>query len=218
MSDSSAAKRVIAGIYSAAAERLYDPLVVHGAFRLFGGRLNELVLEQGRAAVEVAAGGPILDMPVGTGYFTLEMTRLHPGLVVGVDIAEGMVAEARARARSEGIRNLTTVQADAHHLPFEDGAFAAITCSNGLQVMPGLVPSVRELARVLAPGGTLFVSVVVAPLGGLLPPSSREHLPTMLRPGRDVATELERAGLVTSTRSRARLATLIEATKPSPTI
>ena len=214
VSDGSAAKRAIAGIYSVAAERLYDPLVVHGAFRLFGGRLNDLVLEQGRAAVEVAAGGPILDMPVGTGYFTLETARAHSGLVVGVDIAAGMVREARARAVSERAPNLVTVQADAHNLPFADESFAAITCSNGLQVMPGLVPSVRELARVLAPGGTLFVSVVVAPVGALLPARSRERLPTLLRPGRDVAHELENAGLRTRSSSRARLATLIEATKP----
>jgi ubiquinone/menaquinone biosynthesis C-methylase UbiE len=209
---------MIAGIYSAAAERLYDPLVVHGAFRLFGGRLNELVVEQGRRAVDVAAGAPILDMPIGTGYFTLEMARRHDGLVVGVDIAQGMVEEARARAVATGADNLVPVQADGHHLPFGDGSFAAITCSNGLQVMPGLVPTVRELARVLAPGGTLFVSVVVAPLGAVLPRSTRERLPTMLRPGSDVAAEIERAGLVTSTSSRARLATLIEATKPTPTV
>ncbi|HET7481603.1 MAG TPA: class I SAM-dependent methyltransferase, partial [Actinomycetota bacterium] len=191
-----------------------DPLVVHGAFRLFGGRLNDLVMEQGRAAVAVAAGEPILDMPVGTGYFTLEMARHHDGLVVGLDIARGMVEEARERAVAAGVPNLVTVQADSHHLPFPDGTFAAITCSNGLQVIPGLVPSVRELARVLAPGGTLFVSVVLAPVGAALPEATREHLPTLLRPGRDVARELARAGLQTSTSSRARLATLVEATKP----
>ncbi len=83
------AKKLIANIYSYTADKLYEPIVVKRAFPLFGGDLNDVVLEQGRRAVASAAGRPILDMPVGTAYFTVEMARAHPGLVVGVDIAAG---------------------------------------------------------------------------------------------------------------------------------
>ena len=207
MSDRS--KRVIGGIYSYAADKLYEPLVVHGAFRVFGGALNELVLEQGRRAVSAAGSGAILDMPVGTGYFTVEMARRHEGLVVGVDIAEGMVRETAAR----GEPNLTAVQGDAHHLPFPDGAFKAVVSTNGLQVMPGLVPSINEMARVLAPGGRLYVSLIVAPVGAVFPRDTREHLPTLVRPAKDVAAVIESTGLHVTRRERVRLATLIEATK-----
>jgi ubiquinone/menaquinone biosynthesis C-methylase UbiE len=197
--DRNRAKRVVAGIYSRAARRLYEPLVVRGSFPLLGGDLNERVAEQGREAVRVAAGRPILDMPVGTAYFTEAVARTHDGLVVGVDIAEGMVREAAGRR----LPNLAVAQADAHHLPFEDGAFAAILCTNGLQVIPGLRPAVQELARVLATGGTLFVSVVGLPLRA-------KSLPTMLSTA-TVRDELERAGLRTTRTSRRRLATLYEA-------
>ena len=207
MSDRS--KRVIGGIYSYAADKLYEPLVVHGAFRVFGGALNDLVLEQGRRAVTGAGGGPILDMPVGTGYFTVEMARRHKGIVVGVDIAEGMVRETAQRRQP----NLVAVQGDAHHLPFPDNTFSAVVCTNGLQVMPGLVPSVNEMERVLAPGGRLYVSVIVAPVGAVFPRDTREHLPTFVRPGRDVRGVIEATGLHVTRHERVRLATLIEATK-----
>jgi len=210
---STRAKRLIGGIYSLAADKLYEPLVVHGAFRVFGGALNDLVLEQGRRAVSEARGGPILDLPVGTGYFTVEMARRHEGVVVGVDIAEGMVREAAERARA-GASNLVTVQADAHHLPFADGAFRAVVCTNGLQVMPGLGPSLDEMDRVLAPGGRFYVSVILAPVGAALRRDTREHLPTLVRPAKDVVAAIAARGFHVTRNDRARMASLIEATKP----
>lgn len=199
------AKKVVAGIYSATAKRVYEPLVVHGSFRLLGGPLNELVVEQGRRAVEAARGTPILDVPVGTAYFTRRVAALHPGLVVGADIAAGMVRESADAARREGLPNLRLVQADAHMLPFPDGTFEAILCTNGLQVMPGLRRAVRELARVLAPTGTLFVSVVGVPLRS-------RRLPTAFATAK-VDDELAREGLRLVRKKTVRLATLYEATK-----
>jgi ubiquinone/menaquinone biosynthesis C-methylase UbiE len=201
----SRAQKLIARIYSAAARRTYEPLVVHGSFRLLGGRLNDLVAEQGRRAVSVAAGAPILDVPVGTAYFTRAVARAHPGLVVGVDIAEGMVRKSAGVARDEGLANLKLVQASAHALPFGDGTFEAVLCTNGLQVIPDLERAVSELARVLAPDGTLFVSVLGVPLRA-------PGLPTAFSTAR-VGPVLERAGLQTQDVTRTRLATLLEATK-----
>jgi ubiquinone/menaquinone biosynthesis C-methylase UbiE len=211
----STAKKAIAATYSFLAKRLYNPLIARGGFRLLGGDLNELVLEQGRDAVAAAAGRPILDMPVGTAYFTTKMAARHDGVVVGVDIAEGMVREAKRAAERDGVPNLVTACADAHHLPFPDGSFGAVVCSNGLQVMPGLEPSVRELVRVLAPGGKLFVSVILAPLGAPLPGDYRDHLPTLLRPARDVAHEITQAGIPFVNLRRERLAFLLWGEKPA---
>jgi ubiquinone/menaquinone biosynthesis C-methylase UbiE len=196
----SRAKKIIAGIYSAAAEKIYDPLVVRGTFRALGGDLNELVLQQGRRALELAGGGPILDVPVGTGYFTTEMSRRYEGLVVGSDIAWGMVREARKRS-------VEVVQADAHRLPFPDGTFKVVLCSNGLQVMPGLDVTLFELERVLADDGTLLVSVVNLPVV----PSDR--VPTMFMARRTLMAHLSRAGFHAAHAQLVRLATLIEARK-----
>lgn len=201
----SRAQKVIASIYSGAAKRLYEPLVVHGSFRLLGGRLNELVAEQGRRAVDVADGAPILDVPVGTAYFTRAVARAHPGLVVGVDIAEGMVRESAAMAQREGLSNLTLVQGSAHALPFPDGTFKAILCTNGLQVIPNLEAAVTELARVLAPDGTLFVSVLGLPLRS-------DKLPTFLATAR-VEAALSSACLLPKNITKTRMGTLYESGK-----
>lgn len=209
------AKKAIACIYSWAADSLYEPVVIKRAFPLLGGDLNRHVLEHGRSAVEVAGGRPILDMPVGTAYFTVEMARRHAGVVIGVDIASGMVREARRAAGRAGTKALFTVQADAHHLPFADGTFGAVLCTNGLQVIPGLRESIIELARVLEPGGTLFMSVVTLPVTAALPARAAVHMPTVLRSRRDIIGAVLEAGLsVTSTRAQ-RFALLVEALKPA---
>lgn len=207
------AKRVIGGIYSFTADKIYDVVVVKGTFRLMG--INKRVVAQTQKAAEVAGAGPILDMPVGTGFFTVEMAHDHAGLVVGVDIAEGMVQKARRVAEDEGLTNVLLVRADAHRLPFPDGCFSVVGCWNGLPVMPGLVETVGELARVLAPGGTLFVSAGTLPVSTVLPRRTRAHFPTMLRPGRDITDVIASAGLRVTVMDSAGVARTIEATKPS---
>lgn len=209
------AKKIIGGIYSLAANRLYEPLVVRTAFPLFGGDLNDLVLEQGRRAVSVAGTRPILDMPIGTAYFTLAAAGRHEGLVVGCDIAAGMVKKAKASAARDGIDNLEAVQADAHHLPFDDGCFGAILCTNGLQVIPGLDETMSELARVLAPDGRLYVSAVTMPMGALLPEQTAERLPTLFKSRREISAALDRVGLRVTSVETNRFAVLLEATKAS---
>ncbi|HEX2240888.1 MAG TPA: methyltransferase domain-containing protein [Actinomycetota bacterium] len=213
----SRAQNLIERYFSWAADRFYDSVTVQRVFPLLGGDLNEGILEQGRRAVAVAGGQPILDMPVGTAYFTVRIAREHSGIVVGSDIAEGMVVRARDVARSEGVDNLPIVQADAHRLPFRDGAFGAVLCANGLPVIPGLHATVTELARVLASGGVLFVAAITLPLGPPGSPRSRERMPTAFRPKGDIAEALRRAGLEAKVTQRRRLAALIEANKPART-
>ena len=200
------AKRVIGGIYSWAADTVYEPVVVQGAFKVFsGGRLHARVRDQGLAAAEVAADRPILDLPVGTGTFTLTVAGATDGIVVGADIAWGMVRQAKSTALRAGLRNLVGLQADAHHLPFGDATFGAILCTNGLQVMPGLSETLAELRRVLARDGRLYVSVVS------LPVSSAPGAPTILMSRTQLKRSLQAAGLTVTRMDRERLATFLEA-------
>jgi ubiquinone/menaquinone biosynthesis C-methylase UbiE len=210
------AQKTIARLYSWAAGTLYEPVVVRRAFPLLGGDLNDLVLEQGRRAVGVARGRPILDIPVGTAYFTIEMARRHPGHVIGADIALGMVREARRAAARAGATRFSSVQADLHRLPFPDATFAAVLCSNGLQIVPGLQQCLNELARVLAPGGTLFLSVVALPLTALLPAGAASHLPTMLKARREILAAVLEAGVTVTSTSGRRFAVVAEAIKNPP--
>jgi ubiquinone/menaquinone biosynthesis C-methylase UbiE len=206
-------KRIISEIYSRTADTLYEPIVVRGTFRLAANDLESLIARQGKAAVSAAGGGPILDLPVGTAHFTLPFARDHEGLVVGVDIAHGMAAAAERHAEEQAVGNLRAVQADAHALPFATGSFRAIMCSNGLQVMPGLERTLMELHRVLARGGSMFVSVVNFPLGSILPGVASEHLPTMFKSRASMSSAIERVGFAIQGVATSRLATLLEATK-----
>lgn len=206
-------KKAIGAFYSFTADRLYEPLIVKIAFPFFGKDLNRLASEQGRRAVKVASGGRILDVPVGTGYFTLPLAREHDGVIVATDYAHGMTLETMKAARRERLENVLVVRSDIHHLPFPDGTFAATLCTNGLQVIPGLKPSVTELARTLKPGGTLYVSIISLPVSKLLPKRAAARLPTFLRSGTEVAESLRHAGLTITDQRRSRLASLIEATK-----
>ena len=206
-----ALKKAIGGIYSAAADRIYEPVVVKFGFPLLGGDVNALALAQGKKAARTADGGPILDMPVGTAYFTVQMAKLYEGVVVGADIAEGMVRTARRAALGAGVENLVCVQADAHALPFADGGFGAILCTNGLQVIPDLDASLAELARVLAPEGTMYTSIIAVPLSRALPREAAGKMPTMLKSRREITEAFSRAGLDVVSVDSNRFALLLEA-------
>src|SRR5918999_781418 len=54
-------RRIVGSIYSSLAGNIYEPLIVKGIFRLFGGRLNSEILARSKAAVEAAEGRPVLD-------------------------------------------------------------------------------------------------------------------------------------------------------------
>ncbi len=205
------AKRAIASIYSHAANRLYEPVVVNGAFPLLGGDLHDKVRALGRRAVEAAGHDPILDLPVGTAFFTIDAARHHEGLVVGSDIAAGMVQRTREVAREQRTPNLVAVQADAHHLPFADATFGAILCINGLQVMPNLQATLKEFHRVLRPTGTLHVSLITAPLERALPKRASPHLPTLLRSKQTILDEFRKSGFEISRLENQRFAYWFEA-------
>lgn len=207
-------KRSIGKLYSWSADRVYEPFVVQRAFPLLGGNLNELTLEQGRRAAESAGTRPLLDMPVGTAFFAVASAAAHEGLVVGADIAAGMVQRAKRAGAEAGVDNLVAVRADAHRLPFTDNSFGAILCTNGLQVIPDLERSVAELARVLAPGAPLYTSVITMPLAAALPASAGRKLPTMFKSRRELVEVLTGAGLALRSVRSQRFATLIEALKP----
>lgn len=206
-------QRTIQRLYSTVAEKIYEPVVVQGTFKLFGGNLHALLEDQAPDVARAAAGGPLLDIPVGTAYFTRALAEAHSGYLVGADIAFGMLQKSATEARRKGFR-LGLLQGDIHRLPFPTGTFPAIACTNGLQVIPGLDGSLAELARVLRPGGTIFISVITLGLSKLTPRAA-DRLPTIFRSGDHVADSVSAAGLEVVTMRKERRATLIEAQKPA---
>lgn len=100
------------------------------------------------------AWGEALEVAVGTGlnlaHYPAEVT------LTGIDLSDRMLDLARARA-AELDREVTLQQANAHALPFGDGAFDTVVCTFGLCAIPDIDAAVDEMLRVLRPGGSLIL-------------------------------------------------------------
>ena len=113
-----------------------------------------------RVAARVATNGPegeALDVGTGTGDLALALARMKGVTrVVGVDLLPEMVARARWKALSKDADSRAFFAVcDALSLPFPDGSFACATSAWGLRNMPDLAASVREMTRVVIPGGKI---------------------------------------------------------------
>ena len=103
-------------------------------------------------------GMRLLDVGCGPGSITLGLARaVNPGEVIGVDVAETVLDQARSLAAKDGIRNVTFRQADATHLPFGDHSFDAVFAHTLLEHVPDPLSTLQELRRVLKPGGLIGV-------------------------------------------------------------
>jgi demethylmenaquinone methyltransferase/2-methoxy-6-polyprenyl-1,4-benzoquinol methylase len=100
----------------------------------------------------------VLDVATGTADLAVEALKLGPGEVVGVDIAEEMLAVGRDKLRARGLdRRITLQRGDAEALDFEDGAFDLVLVAFGVRNFENLGRGLEELRRVLRPGGVLVV-------------------------------------------------------------
>jgi demethylmenaquinone methyltransferase/2-methoxy-6-polyprenyl-1,4-benzoquinol methylase len=111
-------------------------------------------------AVDLARVGPgtrALDVATGTGDLAIELAS-RGGDVVGSDFSEGMLERARAKAPG-----LTWEQADAMALPYPDDAFDAATVGFGARNFGDLPQGLRELARVVKPGGRVVILEITTP-------------------------------------------------------
>jgi SAM-dependent methyltransferase len=108
-------------------------------------------------AAEVGVGTRVLDLGCGPGV-VCGLAAERGAMPTGADVSPGMVAEARRRHPG-----LAFVEGDAIALPFEEGAFDACVGGFVLNHLPAPDAAVAELARVVAPGGALALSLWEAP-------------------------------------------------------
>jgi len=109
------------------------------------------------------SGERVLDVACGTGIVARQAAPLvgPGGQVVAVDMNPAMLGVARALPAPSGA-TITWQEGNAMALPFPDGAFDVVLCQHGLQFVPDRAGAVREMRRVLAPGGRALVIVLQA--------------------------------------------------------
>ena len=119
-------------------------------------------------AADLAAlprGGRALDVATGTGDLALELARRAgaDGEVIGTDFSERMLELARAKAAREGCATVRFEAANALALPYPDAAFDAATVGFGARNFSDLGRGLREMARVVRPGGRVVVLEITTP-------------------------------------------------------
>jgi ubiquinone/menaquinone biosynthesis C-methylase UbiE len=104
----------------------------------------------------------VLDVATGGGHTALAFAP-HAGQVVASDLTEAMLQAAASFIQSKGAQNVSFVQADAEALPFGDGEFDIVTCRIAPHHFADIRKAVREVARVLRPGGRFVLVDSLAP-------------------------------------------------------
>lgn len=114
---------------------------------------------------ELSRGDAALDVCCGTGDLALELAdRVAPdGRVVGCDFSEPMLDLAREKAARQGAAGVRFEWADALRLPYDRDRFDAVTVGFGVRNLSDLDAGLREMARVLRPGGRLVVLEITQP-------------------------------------------------------
>jgi SAM-dependent methyltransferase len=127
------------------------------AYERFLGRWSRLLARPFAEFAQPAGSGRVLDVGCGTGSLALILDEpREAGQVVGVDIAAPYIAFARARPGGGGVGFAV---GDACRLPYADGTLAAALAQLSLNFVPDAVQAVKEMRRVVRPGGVVAAAV-----------------------------------------------------------
>lgn len=110
----------------------------------------------------------VLDVATGTADIAIQLVRqAGTPSVTGIDLSEGMLAIGREKAKG---MNIELIRADCLALPFGDGSFDAAICAYGVRNFADIPAGLRELHRVVRPGGRLVVLELSTPRSPLVRP------------------------------------------------
>jgi ubiquinone/menaquinone biosynthesis C-methylase UbiE len=117
----------------------------------------------GRRTVErlaLPAGGRVLDACCGSGASAIPAAEAvgPTGSVLGIDLAENLLELSRRKAQQRGLQNVDFRAGDVLDLGLPDASFDAVICVFGIFFIPDMPAAVRELWRLVRPGGTLAIT------------------------------------------------------------
>jgi demethylmenaquinone methyltransferase/2-methoxy-6-polyprenyl-1,4-benzoquinol methylase len=111
-----------------------------------------------RKSLASARPQKILDVATGTGDLAIELCNLKPENIIGVDISEGMLNIGKAKIKKKNLDHIISMEVgDSEQLRFEDKTFDAVTVAFGVRNYENLQKGLKDMRRVLKPGGKLAV-------------------------------------------------------------
>jgi ubiquinone/menaquinone biosynthesis C-methylase UbiE len=110
--------------------------------------------------LSLQAGNRVLDVCCGSGASAINAALRvgSSGYVLGVDIAESLLELGRKKSQQQGLENIEFRCADFENLGLPDESFDAVVCVFGIFFVPDMVQAVRELWRMVRPGGKLAIT------------------------------------------------------------
>ncbi len=120
----------------------------------------------------------VLDLATGTADLAVQIARLHPDArVTALDPSRGMLAVAATKVAAAKLQSrVALVVGDARQLPFADATFDGITMGYGIRNVPDRLAALREMTRVVRPGGRIVILEATEPRPGLLTWAPRLHI------------------------------------------
>lgn len=111
--------------------------------------------KQTMKAMNVQEGAAALDVCCGTGDWTIALAEATgpSGKVIGLDFSQNMLNVGKEKIKEAGLEHVQMIQGNAMELPFEDGTFDYVTIGFGLRNVPDYIQVLKEMNRVLKPGG-----------------------------------------------------------------
>ena len=128
------------------------------------------------------ADARVLDLCCGTGDLAFSLARQAQAKILGADFSHTMLVRAREKAVGEanGKAPIPFFEADALHLPFADGSFDLVTTAFGFRNLANYEAGLREILRVLKPGGSLAILEFTEPEPGLIGDTYRYYCQKVL--------------------------------------
>lgn len=106
----------------------------------------------------LTSASKVLDVGCGTGFAVLHLgSVLTEGKACGLDISEQMIAQANAKMGDDLKDRVEFVQAGSDNIPYPDGEFDFLMCTNSFHHYPDPIKSLIEMKRVLRPGGQIVI-------------------------------------------------------------
>lgn len=100
----------------------------------------------------------ILDVATGTADLAIALRKLKPTQIIGLDLSASMLEVGRVKVKDRKLDSLITlVKGDSENLPFEENTFDAITVAFGVRNFENLDLGLKEIHRVLKPGGQFII-------------------------------------------------------------